>query len=125
MACDEDITPSDKTITPLLKMLVPTGRAQARHFNLRVSSFLMSCFYGFENRLLPNELIIVRNRGDDKDDVGERLGGVGSSKDGQSSWRTNPSRVRIHLEVQELSVLKKDAQATYRLGFGHSVYGWK
>ena len=36
----------------------------------KVSSFLCILFSYFENRLLPNELIIVRNHGDDEDEVG-------------------------------------------------------
>jgi hypothetical protein len=33
-----------------------------------VNSFLCSSTNYFENRLLPNDLIIVRNHGDDKED---------------------------------------------------------
>ena len=34
----------------------------------------LSC--GLENKLLPNDLIIVRNHGYDEEDVGEEFGGV-------------------------------------------------
>ena len=40
-------------------------RARARQLNLQVSSFLSNSFCEFENRLLPNDLIILRNEGED------------------------------------------------------------
>ena len=40
-------------------------RARARQLNLEVSSFLSNSFCEFENRLLPNDLIILRNEGED------------------------------------------------------------
>ena len=42
----------------------------------KVSSFQINLSYEFENKLLPNNLIIVRNHGDDEEDVGEEFGGV-------------------------------------------------
>ena len=50
------MTPSDTTI------------------DYKVSSFQINLSCGFENNLLPNNLIIVRNRGDDDKDVGEEFG---------------------------------------------------
>ena len=44
--------------------------------NYKVSSFQIISSSGFENKLLPNDLIIVRNRGDDEENVGEEFGGV-------------------------------------------------
>ena len=55
---DEGTTPSDTTI------------------DYKVSSFQINLSSGFENKLLPNDLIIVRNYGDDEEDVGEEFGGV-------------------------------------------------
>ena len=55
---DEGMTPSDTTI------------------DYKVSSFQINLSCGFENKLLPNDLIIVRNHGDDEVDVGEEFGGV-------------------------------------------------
>ena len=51
--------------TPPTKMKV-----HVHHLNLQVKSFLMFLLCGFKNRLLPNELIIVRNHGDDDDIAG-------------------------------------------------------
>ena len=42
----------------------------------KVSSFQINLSSGFENKLLPNDLIIVRNHGDDEEDVGEEFRGV-------------------------------------------------
>jgi len=42
----------------------------------KVSSFQINLSYEFENKLLPNDLIIVRNHGDDDEDVGEEFGGM-------------------------------------------------
>ena len=55
---DEDLTPTDMTI------------------DYKVSSFQVNLSCGFENKLLPNNLIIVRNHGDDEDNVGEEFGGL-------------------------------------------------
>ena len=44
--------------------------------NYKVSSFQINLLCGFENKLLPNDLIIVRNHGDDDEDVGQEFGGV-------------------------------------------------
>ena len=44
--------------------------------NYKVSSFQIILSSGFENKSLPNDLIIVRNRGDDEENVGEEFGGV-------------------------------------------------
>ena len=58
MGCDEGTTPSDTTI------------------DYKVSSFQINLSSGFENKLLYNDLIIVRNYGDGEEDVGEEFGGV-------------------------------------------------
>ena len=42
----------------------------------KVSSFQINLSFGFENKLLPNDLIIVRNHGDDEEDVGKEFRGV-------------------------------------------------
>ena len=41
-----------------------------------VSSFQMNLSCGLENKLLPNDLIIIRNHGDDEENVGEEFGGL-------------------------------------------------
>ena len=44
-------------------------------FNLEVSSFLSNPFYSFENRLLPNDVILLRNIGEGHEELGERYRG--------------------------------------------------
>jgi hypothetical protein len=58
LVLDEGTTPSDTTI------------------DYKVSSFQINLSSGFENKLLPNNLIIVRKHGDDDEGVGEEFGGV-------------------------------------------------
>ena len=52
------MTPSDMTI------------------DYKVSSFQINLSSRFENKLLPNDLIIVRNHGDDEEETGEEFGGL-------------------------------------------------
>ena len=54
----------------------PITRARARQLNLHVSSFLSNVYCKSENRLLPNDLIVLRNKGEDQQGRGEGLGGV-------------------------------------------------
>jgi hypothetical protein len=44
--------------------------------NLEVSSFLSTSTYDFENRLLPNDYIMIRNQGEDQEMHGEGFGDV-------------------------------------------------
>jgi hypothetical protein len=60
---DEDITPLDTNNNPPLNVQGPITRARARQLNLEVSSFLNSSSYDYENRLLPNDYIVIRNHG--------------------------------------------------------------
>ena len=73
---DEGTTPSDTTI------------------DYEVSSFQKNLSSGFENKLLHNDLIIVRNYGDDEKDVGEELGGV-VDQQGQPSGVGGPIQVEF------------------------------
>jgi hypothetical protein len=61
---DEDITPSHTHNDPLLDIQGPITRARACQLNLEVSSFLGNSLYNFENRLLPNDYIVLRNEGE-------------------------------------------------------------
>ena len=83
------MTPSDTTI------------------DYKVSSFQINLSSRFENKLLSNDLIIVRNHGDDDEEVG---GGVwrrgGPARAANPSWRPNPSQARVCLGVQEQRVVK-------------------
>ena len=61
---DEDITPSDVPADPPTVMQGPMARIQMRQLNLEVSSFLSDPFHTFKNRLLPNDVILLRNIGE-------------------------------------------------------------
>jgi hypothetical protein len=65
-ARDEDITPMDTNNTPLVDVQGPITRARARQLNLQESSFLSNYSYAFESSMLPNDLIILRNEGEDQ-----------------------------------------------------------
>ena len=76
-ATDEDITPSDVPADPPTVMQCPMTRARMCQLNLEVSSFLSDLFHTFENRLLPNDVILLRNIGEDH----EGLRGCGGGDD--------------------------------------------
>ena len=76
MVCDEDITPTDTNDTPQDDIQGPITRARARQLNLQVSSFLSNVYCESENRWLPNDLIVLWNKGEDQHGRGEGLGGV-------------------------------------------------
>ena len=72
---DEDITPLDVPADPPTVMQGPMTRARMRQLNLEVSSFLSDPFYTFENRLLPNDVILLRNIGEGHEGLIGRGGG--------------------------------------------------
>ena len=74
-ALSDEGTPSDTTI------------------DYKVISFQTNLSFGFENKLLPNDLIIVRNHGDDDEDAGEDFGGV-------VDQQRQPSRVGGPIQVE-------------------------
>jgi hypothetical protein len=61
---DEEITMSDTT-TSSIDMQGPITRSWAQQLRRQVNSFLYSSANDLENRLLPNDLIIIRNQGVD------------------------------------------------------------
>jgi hypothetical protein len=61
---DEDINTS-ATIIPLIEILGPITRSRAQQLNHQVNSFLCASAYNIESRLLPNDLIILRNQEED------------------------------------------------------------
>jgi hypothetical protein len=66
----------DTNNTPQVDVQGPITRARARLLNLQVSSFLSNYSCDFENSLLPNDLIVLRNKGEDQQGRGEGFGGV-------------------------------------------------
>jgi hypothetical protein len=61
---DEDINTS-ATIISSVEILGPITRSRVQQLNHQVNSFLCSSAYKIESRLLPNDLIILRNHGED------------------------------------------------------------
>jgi len=90
-AIDEDITPMDTNDTPQDDIQGPITRARARQLNLQVSSFLSNVYCESENRLLPNDLIVLRNKGEDQQGCGEGLGGV-EDQQGRPDQDGGPNR---------------------------------
>jgi hypothetical protein len=60
---NEDINTS-ATIIPSVEIVGPITRSRAQHLNHHVNSFLCST-YNIESRLLHNNLIVLRNQGED------------------------------------------------------------
>ena len=69
----------------------PITRARARQLNLQVSSFLSNVYFESENRLLPNDLIVLSNKGEDQQGHGEGLGGV-EDQQGRPDQDGGPNR---------------------------------
>jgi hypothetical protein len=61
---DEDINTS-ATIIPSIEILGFITRSRAQQLNHQVNSFLCSFAYNIESRLLPKDLIVFRNQGED------------------------------------------------------------
>jgi hypothetical protein len=61
---DEDINTS-ATIIPSVEILGSITRSWAQQLNRQVNSFLCSSAYNIENWLLPNDLIVLSNQGED------------------------------------------------------------
>ena len=76
-----------------------------------MSSFEINLSSRFENKLLPNDLIIVRNHGDDDEDVGEEFGGV-VDQQGQPSRVGGP----IQVEFKSASEFRSSPHQNQRPG---------
>ena len=85
VGCDEDITPSDAFADPPTVMQGPMTWARMRQLNLEVSSFLSDHFHTFENRLLPNDVILLRN-------IGEGHKGLRGSGGGDDDQQGRPTQ---------------------------------
>jgi hypothetical protein len=46
----------------------PMTRARMHQLHLEVSSFLSDSFHTFENRLLPNDVLLPRNNGEGREE---------------------------------------------------------
>jgi hypothetical protein len=59
--------------------------------NLKVSSFLSDPFHCFENKLLPKDVIFLRNIGEGREVLGERCGDGEDNKDVQDKPKAQPN----------------------------------
>jgi hypothetical protein len=106
----------DTNNPPQVDIQGPITRARARQLNLQEISFLRNYSCAFESSMLPNDLIILRNKGEDQQGRGKYHGGVEDQRgrpdqDGSPNW------------FDFISV--SDAHVAYGVGFGCSLYGWK
>jgi hypothetical protein len=76
---DEDITTLDTTI-PSIKLQGPNMRSRAQQLRRQVNSFLCSSANDLENRLLPNDLIVIRNQGVDHGEHAGHQEGAGEPR---------------------------------------------
>jgi hypothetical protein len=102
---NEDITPLDTNNNPPLNVQGPITRARARQLNLDVSSFLSSSSYNYENRLLPNDYIVLRNHGEGQGILREGLGGV-EDQQGHTSQDGGPNQLTSGLFLGSRSSLR-------------------
>jgi hypothetical protein len=75
---EDDDDNTSAIIIPSVEILGPITLPRAQQLNHQVNSFLCSSTYNIESRLLPNDLIVLRNQGKDhrgktehQEDVGE------------------------------------------------------
>ena len=85
-----------------------------------MSSFLSNVYYESENRLPPNDLIVLSNKGEDQQGRGEGLGGV-EDQQGRPDQDGGPNRFNFVLvSDSKNSRTKTDAQVAYGVGFGRT-----
>jgi hypothetical protein len=76
---DEDIN-TLATIIPSVEILLPITRSRAPQLNHQVNSFLCSSAYNIESQLLHNDLIVLRNHGEDHGEQTEHQEGAGEPR---------------------------------------------
>lgn len=92
----EDVTPLDAPTDPPTTIQGLMTRVRVRQLKLKVSLFLSDSFRDYENRLLPNDVIILRNIKEDHEVLGERhRGGGRPTRTSKSRERSSPSWVQI------------------------------
>jgi hypothetical protein len=123
MHTNEDINPLDSHNNPPLSIQGPITKACARQLNLEVSSFISTCLFDFENRLLIYDYVYdYRNQEEDKNILKEGLGGVkGVQVEVEAQFKSTSSLSRSLGAV----FTKTDTEVAYKISFGRSLYGWK
>jgi hypothetical protein len=76
---DEDIN-TLATIIPSIEILAPITSSRAQQLNHQVNTFLCSSAYNIESRLLPNDLIVLRNQGENHGGQMEHQEGAGEPR---------------------------------------------
>jgi hypothetical protein len=66
----------DANDTPHVDIQGPITRARARQLNLQEISFRRNYSCAFDSSMLPNDLIVLRNEGEDQQGRGKDLGGM-------------------------------------------------
>jgi hypothetical protein len=84
----EDINTS-AIIIPSIEILGPITRSRAQQLNHQVNLFLCSFAYNIESRLLPNDLIILRNQGEDHGGQTEHQEGAEPIQFGIAEFESN------------------------------------
>jgi hypothetical protein len=88
---DEDITPLDTNNTSQVDIQGPITCARARQLNLQMISLLRNYSCAFESSMLPNDLIILRNEGEDQQGHVKNLGGMEDQR-GRPDQDGSPNR---------------------------------
>jgi hypothetical protein len=90
-----------------------------------VSLFLYAFTDDSENRLLPNNVMMIRNYGEDKKGLKRDVEVQRSSKGGQAKLESQSKSSWNPIRIPGTVGTKIVAQITYQLCFGRSLYGWK
>jgi hypothetical protein len=77
---DDEDNNTSSTIIPSIEILGPITRSRAQQLNYQVNSFLCSSANNIESRLLSNDLIVLRNQGEDHSRQTEHQKGAGESR---------------------------------------------
>jgi hypothetical protein len=123
-AHDEDINTS-ATIIPSVDIVSPITRSRAQQLNHQVNSFLCSSAYNIESRLLPNDLIVLRNQGKDHERQTDHQEGVGEPRRHHEKVANQSNSELLSLSpTRSLRPprIQIDVQIAYDLCFGRSTY---
>jgi hypothetical protein len=117
------------TIIHSIEILVPITRSRAQQLNHQVNSFLCSSAYNIESRLLPNNLIVLRNQGEDHGEQMESIKKVLESQEDMHKKVANQSNSELLSSSSTQSPgpphIQIDVQISYNLRFGCSIYAQK
>jgi hypothetical protein len=119
---DEDITPLDIHNNPPMSIQGAITRARARQLNLEVSSFLSTSLFGFRNRLLSYDYVMIRNQGEDQKMHKKGLEVWWTSKGAQAEVEAQTKPTSGPFWSPGAVCAKTSLTVAYGLGFGRSLY---